>query len=326
MTSLALARHAMATRFELVLHGNDPLALRAAGEEALDEVERLEAELSLYRPASAIAHVNARAAREPVRVAPGLFRLLEHAQRLHRESGGAFDVTIGPLVRCWGFLGGTGALPEPAAVAAAREKVGMHLVELNAADFTVRFRRDGVMLDLGAVGKGYAVERAVELLREAGVASALLHGGTSTIYGIGHPPDAEAWNVAVEYPAETPGASAELLAVVPLRDEAFSVSAVWGRSFQIAGRAYGHVIDPRTGQPVASAMLAAVALPSATETDALSTALLTLGSAGHDRIASLRPAMRTLVLEAPEAGGYRVCARGITARPPAVPRGAGSRF
>src|SRR6266446_5080632 len=98
---IALACEAMATRFELVLHGANPVSLRAAGEEALAEIVRLDKQLNLYNPSSEIAHLNARAAREPVRVEPGLFRLLQHAQRLNHESGGAFDITIAPLLRCW---------------------------------------------------------------------------------------------------------------------------------------------------------------------------------------------------------------------------------
>lgn len=310
--TVALARHAMATRFEIVLHGADPSRLRAAGEEALDEVDRLDARLSLFRNTSEIAHLNAQAAREPVRVTTELFRLLQLAQQLSRESGGAFDITIAPLMRCWKFMGDTGALPDTAGLAEARAKVGMHLVELNTEDFSVRFLREGVMLDLGAIGKGYALERAVMVLREAGVASALLHGGTSTICALGCPPDADAWNVAVEYPSERPEDTPKLLAVVSLKDEALSVSAVWGKSFQACGRTYGHVLDPRTGEPAANALLAAVVLPSATETDALSTALLTLGVAGHDSVARLRPGMRTLLLgRSPETNQNWVETRGL---------------
>jgi FAD:protein FMN transferase len=322
MPPVTLARHAMATRFEIVLHGDNPVALRAAGEEALDEIERLEARLSLFRPSSEIAHLNAGAAQGPVRVTPAVFALLQHAQQLHLESGGAFDITIAPLVRCWGFMGSSGHLPQPGELAEARASVGMSLVHLDPSDFTVRFERPGVMLDLGAIGKGYAIERAAEVLREAGVTSALLHGGTSSVQALGHPPDAEYWKIAIERPqpasgappaspsSEPPATSPGLLATVPLCDEAMSVSAVWGKSFQAEGRTFGHVLDPRTGQPAAGAVLAAVVLPSATETDALSTALLTLGAAGHDTIASLRPGMRTLLV-AECAGGFSVEARGI---------------
>ena len=368
METVRVARQAMATRFEIVLHGENPVSLRAAGEEALEEIERIEARLSLYRSTSEISHVNARAAREPVRVSPATFRLIEQAARLSAETGGAFDVTIGPLMRCWGFMGGSGQLPSPDAIAEARARVGMHLLELDSKEFTIRFAREGVMIDLGAIGKGYAVGMAGDILREAGVTSALVHGGTSSIYALGHPPDAAEWKVAIDRPwdshedpslprtarissphpspplrveervpegrerrrmnptsfppldrsaehgpavvhsaqpvpsdarrsdraalAQPPD---EVLAVVPLCDEALSVSAVWGKSFQTGNETFGHVIDPRTGQPTGHAMLAAVALPSTTETDALSTALLTLGSPGLDLLAGLRPHARLLV-------------------------------
>ena len=312
MPPISLALHAMATRFEIVLHGDRPAALRAAGEEALAEIERLEAQLSLFRASSEIAHLNARAAKEPVRVTPSLFALLRHAQTLHRESDGAFDITIAPLVRCWGFRDGTGHLPEPEALAEARRKVGMSLVHLELKDFTVRFAREGVMLDLGAIGKGYAIERAAEILHEASVTSALLHGGTSTVQAIGHPPDAETWKVAVANPQ--PEAAPALLATVELKDEAMSVSGIRGKFFQAGGQTFGHILDPRTGQPATGTVLAVVVLPSATESDALSTALLTLGPQGHEKIAALRSRMRTLV--AAEANGrLRVEARGITCEP-----------
>lgn len=293
---VTLARHAMATRFEIVLHGANPVALRAAGEEVLDEVERVEALLSLYRPTSEIANVNARAAREPVRVSPEVFQLLERARELSAATGGAFDITIAPLVRCWGFMGGTGRMPEAAEIEAARARVGMNLVELNSVDYTVRFVREGVMLDLGAIGKGYAIERAVELLHDAGVTSALLHGGTSTIHAVGRPPGDGPWKIALERPPKCADDKPELLALVPLENEAMSVSAVWGRHFQNDGKNYGHVIDPRTGYPTDAALLTAIVLESATETDALSTALLTQGAAGVEPLHQFRPAVRSLVM------------------------------
>src|SRR5438874_3251090 len=200
MATVTLARHAMATRFEIVLHGEREAALRAAGEEVLNEIERLEAQLSLYRPSSEIAQVNARAAHEPVRVSPRVFSLLEQARRLSLETDGAFDITIAPLVKCWGLMGDPGHLPTEQEIEEARSRVGMRLVELNENDCTVHFAREGVMLDLGAIGKGYALEQAVELLREEGISSALIHGGTSSIYGLGHPADAQAWSIAIHHP------------------------------------------------------------------------------------------------------------------------------
>jgi thiamine biosynthesis lipoprotein len=285
----------MATRFELALHGEDPAQLRAAGEEAIAEIERLEDQLSLYRPTSEIACVNARAAFEPVRVSPAVFQLLQHARQLHHETGGAFDISIAPLVRCWGFMGDSGHMPSDEEVALAREKIGMDQIRLDEKRLTVKFARSGMMLDLGAIGKGYAIESAAEILREASVTSALLHGGTSTAYALGHPPDADFWKVAIERPPDFVSLPEIRLPTLLLRDEAMSVSAVWGRAFQADGKVLGHVLDPRTGRPAQNGLMAAVALPSATETDAFSTALLTLGPGGHERIAQTRPGMKTLL-------------------------------
>ena len=201
-TVVALAAHAMATRFELVLHGQDQCHLRAAGEEALEEIIGLEAQLSPYRPESELSWINAHAAHEPVKAEPRLFRLLQLAKVLNAETDGAFDVTIAPLMRAWGFSRDKGKVPTADQLEAARHAVGMDHVLLNENNSTVKFDREGTTLDLGAIGKGYAIECAVESLRENQVTSALVHGGTSAVYAIGTPPNASAWRVALRNPAE----------------------------------------------------------------------------------------------------------------------------
>ncbi|HUR47361.1 MAG TPA: FAD:protein FMN transferase [Candidatus Saccharimonadales bacterium] len=312
---LVLARNAMATRFEIVLPGENLPTLRAAGEEALDEVERVENLLSLYKPDSEVSRLNACAGKEEVKVDPELFGLIQRAMSLSAETQGLFDLTLGPLMRAWGMMGGNrGTVPNPNELAEARAKVGMELLELNAAKTTIRFKRTGVMLDFGAIGKGYAIERAARLLREAGILSALIHGGTSTVYGMGLGPDGKSWKVAIEYP-QNPDSVAEVLAIVPLRDEALSVSAVWGKSFTAQEKTYGHVMDPRTGEPASKAVLSAVIVPEATDSDALSTALLAGGEREHEKFSEWRPEMRNILLEnADEKGEARVHSRGIELR------------
>lgn len=315
--TVTVAREAMATRFEVLLHGGDPAQLRAAGEQALDEIDRLEAQLSVYRPTSEIARVNRHAADRPVRVSPPVLRLLERAQRLWAETGGAFDPTVGPLVRCWGFMEGTGRMADPRELEAARACVGMDLVDLDVAGGTVRYRRPGVMLDLGAIGKGYAIDCAVECLREAGVTSGLVHGGTSSVAALGAPPDAPEWRVGIEdrdpvhgglgrtqRGGSEPGA---LLAEVSLRDACLGVSAVWGRHFAVGGRVLGHVLDPRLGRPVEGALMAAVATAEATEADALSTALLVRGEPGFSELSQSRPGLRQMLVLVADPGGARRC-------------------
>jgi thiamine biosynthesis lipoprotein len=297
MQIVQAARNAMATRFEIVLHGTKATMLRAAAEEALDEIARLESQLSLYRPTSEIARINARAASEPVRVTPLVFNLLKHARDLSIQCNGTFDITIAPLVRCWGFMNGTGHATDPQQLAAARECIGISHVEFDDARQTIRFDREGVMLDLGAIGKGFAIDRAVDLLREAGIESALLHGGTSTVYAIGKPSDADTWKIAIANTFGTPNAESANLPTVTLQHEALSVSAIWGRSFEKDGKVLGHVIDPRTGEPTQGAQLAAVVTKSATDSDALSTALLVLGTEGQHLLKRHHPNIRTFVLE-----------------------------
>ncbi len=290
---VTLARHLMGTRFELVLPGwpggMDEARRRAAGEEALDEIERLDRQLSMYRPDSDVAALNARAAGEWVAVEPRLYRLLERIRDISRATGGAFDPTVGPLLRAWGFWGASGRWPGDSEVEAARALTGMDNVLLDPETRSVRFAQHGVALDVGGVGKGYAVEQAMEVLREIGVASALLHGGTSTVAALGGP-----WNIAVADPADPETA----VAVVPLCDgQSLSVSGAHGKAFTGPdGREYGHVLDPRAGRPVAGARLAAVVMGSATDADALSTALLVLGREGLELICAGWPEAGALVL------------------------------
>jgi thiamine biosynthesis lipoprotein len=298
---ITLALQAMATRFELVLNGDSP-ALRAAGEEALQEISRIESMLSLYKPTSEVANLNARAAHEPVSVSAEMFALLQRAVALSRETNGAFDITIAPLVRCWGFMRGQGSIPTDDQIEEARANVGFQLLNLNASDRTVRFQKPGVMLDFGAFGKGYAVDQAIQLLRDAGVPSALLHGGTSTVLSIGRNENDAPWKIAVTGapPAE------EILWLVELADNSLSVSAIWGKFFASQGRTFGHVLDARTGRPCERAELAAVNVPSAADSDALSTALLVEGLDGLKTFAKNHPNARALVFAAGKIARHNI--------------------
>lgn len=312
------ARQAMGTRWEIILPGANRQRLEAAAEEALDEVERLETQLSKFRPESDISGINAFAASEPTRVEPRLFALLELALAVTDATGGAFDLTVGPLLRAWGFVGQSGALPSPEALEEARSLVGARLLSLDAEAMTIRFLADGVSLDLGAIGKGYAIDRARELLAEAGVEAGLIHGGSSTVFGLGAPPDESGWRVALRDPR---GGEQDICGEVLLRDRALSVSAPHNRSFQSGDRLYGHVLDPRSGEPTRGALFAAVGHESATLTDALSTALLVQGRDGLPGLSALYPEADLLVATAtpeglwletagPDAWSFRVAESG----------------
>ncbi|MSU36331.1 MAG: FAD:protein FMN transferase [Pedosphaera sp.] len=299
---LLMACHAMATRFELVLYGGNPIRMRAIAEEAFEEIQRLDRQLSAYRDASDISRINSRSSMEWVRVEPRLFALLDRARQISEATTGAFDITAGPLSKCWGFAGGNTSVPSSESITAARQAVGFQKLVLDSERSAVRFLHPGMRLDLGAIGKGYALDCAVTILREAGVEAALIHGGTSTSCAIGAPPGAPSWVVALPPAvcesggAENPEPSPRCIA---LRNESLSVSAVWGRSFREGNRELGHVMDPRTGEPTQSARSTAVVLPSATESDALSTALLVLGPAGVEPLLVFRPNARIWIDEHP---------------------------
>lgn len=186
---------------------------------------------------------------------------------------------------------GQGSIPSDSEIEEARANVGSNLLELNSNDRSVHFSRPGMMLDFGAFGKGYAVDRAIELLRDYEITSALLHGGTSTVLGIGRAESDLPWRIAVT--GEPP--SEDVLWLVDLCETSLSVSAVWGKSFASQGRTFGHILDARTGRPSERAELAAVNVSSAADSDALSTALLVEGPNSLTTVAATRPEARALV-------------------------------
>jgi thiamine biosynthesis lipoprotein len=262
----------MATRFELVLDGDDEARLRAAGEDALEEIARLDAQLSFYRPSSDVSWINGRAALEPVVVEPTLFTLIDRCLALSAATDGAFDITIAPLMKAWRFAGGGGAYPDPAVLEEARRLVGYRGMELDAGRRTVRFARVGMLIDLGSAGKGYAIDVAIGRLRENGVSCALLHGGTSSVHAIGTPERAGAWRIGWS-PDGAPARTFDL------HDSALSVSAVHGKAFRANGRVFGHVMDPASGVPANVAQSAVVTGRDSFYCDALSTAVLVRGAA-----------------------------------------------
>jgi FAD:protein FMN transferase len=175
----------------------------------------------------------------------------------------------------------------------------------------VRFRREGVMLDLGSIAKGYALDKAAEILADAGISHALLHGGTSTVIAIGENADEGKWKIAIDPLPSSSEEPTKPLAVLDLVNESLSVSAISGKYFEHGGRKLGHVLDPRTGHPVSGHLLAAVILESALETDALSTALLVGGGTMFETIRRCRPAASLLLLMENSEKRFEIMTHGI---------------
>lgn len=269
----------MGTRFELVLDGDDETRLRAAGEEALFEIEEADRRLSLFRRDSLLSHIVRTAPREPVRVDLDTFELLTLCAEVHGQTTGAFDPTVAPLMRALG-LHGDSQVPH-VREAEARDLVAFDAVQLDPGDHSVRITRPNVALDLGGVAKGHALDLAARSLRDSGVTCGLLHGGTSTVLALSPPPGERSWRIRLGAGAASP--------VAHLTREALSVSAPHGR---VAGE-HHHVLDPETGLSSEGIAVAAALSESAAKADAWSTALLVRGN-------QLTPPADVELLHAPE--------------------------
>lgn len=255
---------AMGSTYTVALYGESRDQLEAVVEQAFEEVRRLDRMLSNYRRDSEWSEVNRFAAQRPVRVTPELFRLLERCLEYSRRGEGAFDISVGPLMKVWGFYRGSGRLPDKQEVRKALETVGYRHVLLDAEHRSVRFDRPGVELDPGGIGKGYAVDRMADVLRENGVSSGLVSAGSSSIYALGTPPGAQGWKVSIRHPRN----SGQAVAEVYLRNESMSTSGNYEKFFQANGRIYSHIMDPRTGFPASGMLSVSVIAPTTLDSEA----------------------------------------------------------
>jgi len=263
-------RRAMACRFEVTLSGEDARHVPAA-RDLLDEVDRIESSLTVFRETSDLVRLNRAAGHGPVAVDAALFALLRLCRELHGRTGGAFDITTTPLSRCWGFLRREGRLPSAEEIAAARALVGMEAVELDEAARTVRFARPGMELNLGSIGKGHALGQVAAQLRRHGVRHALLSAGGSSVVAVGG--RGAGWVVDLRSRL----VSRDRLARLRLRDVAMSTSGAGEQFVEVGGTRYGHVLDPRTGSPASGVLSASVVAADGAVADALSTAFLVGG-------------------------------------------------
>ena len=292
---LQISRQAMACEFEVCLNaGQYPHGMDTALK-ALDVVDSLERRLSIFRDDSQLAEANRFAADGPVAVDPEVFELLDICVRLNRQTVGALDISTGPLSDAWGFSRRAGSIPNAKELADAMQSVGMKNIVLDADDKTVHFLRHGVRLNLGAIGKGYALDRAAHVFEEAGIHDFMIHGGQSSVLARGSSQENLAsaaagdnedealsggWTVGVAHPLR-PG---RRLARIRLKNRALATSGSARQFFRYKGRRYSHILDPCSGQPAEGVLSATVLAPTAAEADALSTAVFVLG---HDQAREL---------------------------------------
>jgi thiamine biosynthesis lipoprotein len=270
------SEEAMGTTFTVVAHGAPRDAVVDAVRASLAEAVRLDNRLSNYKGDSEWSAMNREAARAPFVVSPELFEVLDASLTYSRETGGAFDISVGPLMKVWGFFKGEGTLPSDDAVKRALGDVGSGNVRLDRAARTVRFLKPGVELDPGGIGKGYAIDRMVGVLKARAISAAFLSAGGSSIYGLGAPPDdARGWIAAVRDP-RTPGRT---VADVFLKDQSLSTSGSYEKFFRAGGRVYSHIMDPRTGFPATGTSSVSVVAPRTIDSEAWTKACFINGPA-----------------------------------------------
>lgn len=263
LQAIGEARYSMGTVLEITLYHSDGREARMILDEAFSTAQRLDDLLSNYKPESEINRVNRRAGIGPVKISAELHDFLDLAKSLSGKTGGAFDITVDPLIKLWQEAAREGSLPSNASMIAARSLVGSTGLILHR-DRGLEFHKPGMRIDTGGIGKGYAVDKIADVLQKRGIVHGLINFGHSSIRAIGPPPHASAWRLLLQFPGEEP------LGILEIRDGALSVSSSMGGSFEIRGKRYGHLMDPRTGTPVSEKIQAVVLAPTATAAEALS--------------------------------------------------------
>jgi FAD:protein FMN transferase len=293
------SHQAMGTTFTLVAYGSNSTYLSEVAGQVFQEIDDLDDQMSNYKPESELSSINREAARHAVIVEPGLFKLIQDSLQYSQASGGDFDITVGPLMKAWGFFRGRGRLPSQSELAQVLKRIGYEDVKLDAATRTIRFDKPGIEIDLGAIAKGYAVDQAVQILRDNGIRQALISSGTSSLYALGSPPGEHGWKISVRNPLD----QSQAACVLRLQNLSLSVSGDYEKFFKLRGKIYAHIMDPHTGMPVQNVLSTAVVSPSATDSDALSTSFLVEGPGRTKDYLKHHPNL-TAILFLPTASGH----------------------
>jgi len=303
VVATALARHEtsephMGTTFRLVLYASSAEQAVRASQAAFARVAELDAILSDYRADSELMALGRRAGGPPVLVGPDLLRVLSASQEWARRSGGAFDVTVGPVVQLWRRARRIGEMPRAPALAEARALVGYRKLLLDAPAGTARLAQAGMRLDLGGIAKGFAADEAQRVLRAHGITRALVAAGGDVVVS-GPPPGRPGWSVAVALPAPLRDPDAPPL---ELREAAVSTSGDAEQFVTLDGVRYSHIVDPRTGIALTGRSGVTVVAPTGTTSDALATAISVLGPERGLALAEATPGVSAWIAQETPAG------------------------
>ena len=315
LSRFQFTRTEMAVPITIVLYWSDSAIATRAAEAAFAKIHRLNAVLSDYDPQSELRRLGDTASGGgAVHVSPDLWRVLSHAQALAECSDGAFDVTVGPVVRLWRRARRRGRLPPPELLDSARSLVGYRLIRLNREDRTVELLKTDMRLDLGGIAKGYAVDEALKVLKEFGISRALIDAGGDIVLG-DPPPELPGWRVGVArlrhsseprglsprkaLPQDKPGGSqADLPKVISLSNRAVATSGDTWQYVEIDGRRYSHIVDPRTGLGLTDHSSVTVVARDGITADGLASAVSVLGPEDGIKLIEATPDAAALVVRA----------------------------
>jgi FAD:protein FMN transferase len=271
-TTIKNGRAKMGSPFEITVVAADEATAWRAVEAGWAEIDRIEELISSWRETSETSAINRAAGGEPVHVSRELYDLVARSIKVSRLTGGAFDVTFGAVGRLWDLKADPPRLPDPAAIAAALELVDYRAIELDADAPSVHLAKPGMLLGWGAIGKGYAANRAVGVLRSAGALGGLVNAG-GDIVAFGRQEDGSPWRIAIAHPLRPQ----QVFAFLEVENQAVVTSGDYERYVEIGGVRYAHIIDPRTGWPVRGVRSVTVVCPDGELADALATATFVMG-------------------------------------------------
>ena len=303
--TIVVGREAMGCRFEVIFNLLDNSVATSIGTDALDIIEHIEEQISIYRPSSEISRINESLSTSWHDLSPDVFDLLWLTKHLHIKTNDAFDVTSGPLIKAWGFLQKQGRTPSPEKLAEALACSGMKNIQFHEHEHKIRFQQPDVEINLGAIGKGWAIDKAVDHIDMEGIENFLIHGGHSSVRSrgtrglAGQKTEQNGWPVGLRHPL----LREKRIGTITLQNKALGTSGSGTQFFIEKGQKIGHILDPRTGQPASGVLSATVLADTAAEADALATAAYILGPREIDLIAGEGSAVAAILVVKDEQNG-----------------------
>jgi thiamine biosynthesis lipoprotein len=291
----------MGTLFRIKLYANDEQQAQHGFRAAFDRIAKLDAILSDYRPDSELNRL-CRSPGRPVPVSADLFRVVSAAQQLAGETDGAFDITLGPVIRLWRTARKTGDLPASSDLRNARARSGYRKIKLDSQGQTIELTQANMQLDLGGIAKGYAADETLKTLRAMGIGSALVAASGDLAFGDA-PPNQKGWRIGVD---SFDQADAPFTRVLELSNAAVSTSGDTEQYVEIKGRRYSHIIDPNTGLGLTNRITVTVIASQGIQSDCSATAVSVLGASRGLAFIESHPALAALIVTRDEGHARQI--------------------